>query len=149
LKKILGILILQTPTYISSVDFLAKLLKFIFMGFFSFLVFLSILHPLLSFDCSSVSDRASCGQLAGCAWTAGACTGSFTPSCSSNICYYIDPTSGSDLQDGSAQNPFKTLTKGFNSLSNQAGSLMIINYGSEQEVEVLGYTIITSSISIM
>ena len=118
------------------------------MSFYSFLVFLLIFHTTLSFDCNSVSDHASCNQLAGCKWIPEVCTGSFTPSCSSNPCYYIDPASGSDLQNGSVQHPFKTLTKGFNALSNQPGSLIIINYASEPEVEILDYTTISNSITI-
>ncbi len=116
--------------------------------FLRFLAFLSLFIPLLAFDCDSVSDNASCDQLSGCTWTASACSGSFAPSCSSKNCFYIDPTSGSDSQDGSVQNPFKTLTQGFNGLSGKNGSLVIINYDSEPEVEILGYTIITSFIDI-
>jgi len=116
--------------------------------FLHFLAFFSLFYLLLSFDCDSVSDNASCDQLAGCTWTASSCNGSFNPSCSSKICFYIDPTSGSDIQDGSVQNPFKTLTKGFNSLSSKNSSLMIINYDSEPEVEILGYTIVSSFVEI-
>ena len=116
--------------------------------FLQFLICLLVLHPVLCFDCHSASDKTSCDKLAGCKWTSGACTGSFTPPCSSNPCYFIDPVSGSDIQDGSIQNPFKTLTGGFNALSNQPGSLIIINFASESEVQILDHTTISSSISI-
>lgn len=116
--------------------------------FLHFIAFLLLLRPLQSFDCISVTDDASCKALTGCSWTSNACSGSFIPLCSSNPCYYIDPISGSDIQEGSAQQPFQTLTKGLNALSGQAGSLFIINYGSEPEVQILDHTIISSFISI-
>jgi len=115
---------------------------------FPILFFFLFFQPLLSFSCNSVSDYTSCSQLTGCVWGAGTCSGSFTPSCSSGTCYYIDPIDGDDTQDGSVQSPFKTLSKGLNALSGLQGSLTVLNYKNKQQVEILGYTRVTSSISI-
>jgi len=101
-----------------------------------------------TFDCSLVSEMPSCRQLRKCSWNQDSCVGTFSPTCYQSKCYYIDPIRGSDLQDGSAQTPFKTLTQGFQMLKGKNGSLTVINYKSQPETEIIAHVNIISSITI-
>ena len=112
------------------------------------ILFILFQSSTLAFDCSSVQDASTCGSLNNCVWSSSACTGTFSPVCDVDACYYIDPTDGSDTNDGSVQNPFKTLTTGLNELSGSAGSLIIINYLATVQAELLSYVEISSSITI-
>lgn len=102
-----------------------------------------------AFDCSDIQDQVSCVSLSGCTWPTEKCEGSFLSYCQAPDCYYVDPLNGLDSQNGQISAPFKSLTLAFQKLSILSGNVTIINYGPQTEAEILNYTTINSSITVM
>ena len=118
-----------------------------------FLLFISVLSFLLfpssfAFTCNNVANSDDCTSMNGCSWNSltSTCSGNYAPSCTIPSCYYVDPLSGSDSQDGTPLTPFKTLKPAFTALATKAGTIYVINSVASIEAELLSSTTITTNI---
>lgn len=101
-----------------------------------------------AFDCSYIQDEDSCLSLNGCTWPTDKCEGSFLSNCEGPECYYIDPLTGSDSQNGSVSTPFNSLTSAFRKLGILSGNITILNYQPQAEAEIHDYAAINSNITV-
>lgn len=111
-------------------------------------LFVLFLPMIATFNCDHIKDNSSCVALNGCSWNQGQCYGIFSPICHFSECYYVDPLRGSDFSNGSSFASFRTLTAAFQELQGKNGSIIIINYAYQVEVELLGFTLINSTITV-
>ena len=99
-------------------------------------------------ECADVIDQSRCVQLNGCSWSSS-CSGVFSPLCTSNNCYYIDGMTLSSNPDGTAANPFQTLTDGLNEAASTGGTLIVINNLDSVSVAITGIAVIDSNVTIV
>ena len=115
----------------------------------SVLILIFIIPYLLAFDCNILTQQIHCQQLSECTWDSNiGCTGDISLICKSPKCYFVDPLSGEDSQNGSSLAPFRTLSAAFKSLQGETGEIFIINDQPNIRAELLGYTVISSTISV-
>lgn len=115
-----------------------------------YIIILTLFFPVITaLDCIDIKEGSICSTLNGCTWKQNQCIGQFTPDCDIPNCYYVDPIKGSDFSsNGSSLTPLRTLTAAFQELQGKNGNIVIINYGSKVEVEILSYTLVNSTISV-
>ena len=99
-------------------------------------------------ECADVIQESRCVQLDGCSWSSS-CIGIFSPSCMSGNCYYIDSMTLSSNPDGTAANPFNTLTDAINEVASIGGTLIAINNLDSASVIITEATEIDSNVAIV
>ncbi len=116
-----------------------------------FIIQIFYLLPISCFECLSVTSSSQCKTLQGCSWDlpSSSCQGTFSPSCPTSNCYYIDSSSTATSPDGTPKLPFKTVTDGFKKLASSDGTLVIINYQENTTVQVTQTVTISTNITIM
>jgi len=112
-------------------------------------ILVSLIQNLFAFDCDSLDNIVTCEQLNGCFWVdETGCNGSFISTCDPPACHFVDPSDGSDYQDGSSLIPYRTLSAAFEKLQGQNGDIIIINHKPNPKVELLGHAVISSTITV-
>lgn len=121
--------------------------------FFKFLLLTTLTLSVMSFNCISIPDQPSCEELSlWCMWSPNnGCIGDFIPTWDLDFpfCFYVDPKNGTDLNEGSAANPVQTLSAAVEKADSLfGGTIFVINYNFQTEVEFLSWTTLSKRIVV-